>query len=129
MNLVNSLMVTKMVESAVRIISVIPNRVFAALAFLSCILLPVICFGQTASPAPQEVVKSAGRLMALLWAMVFLIIVLLGGLMILRALRRARVRSLRQRSAPTDATDVWAMHKLPEELEREYRDPESNNEL
>ncbi len=71
-----------------------------------------LVIGQAASP-PRTAVESAHGAIMLLWIAIVLIFVVLGGLSILRMLRRARERHLRKRQEPTDATDVWQMHKLP----------------
>ena len=50
---------------------------------------------------------------------VLVLVCLFGGYVLLRAARRYRAAVVRKRAPPSDARDLWAMHKLPPELEDE----------
>ncbi len=53
----------------------------------------------------------------LLYLLIFVLVFLLATYAFLRASRRFRKSLAKQRPDRTDAGDVWAMHKVPEELE------------
>ena len=53
----------------------------------------------------------------LLALLIFVLVFLLATLAIIRASRRFRESLAKQKPEHTDAGDVWAMHKVPEELE------------
>jgi len=54
----------------------------------------------------------------LLLVMLFLaLVVFVGSYVLVRAVRRFRGNLRRQRPAPTASEDVWAMHRLPEDVD------------
>ena len=55
----------------------------------------------------------------LLWASLLLMVIFLTGLFILRSMRRARQRLLRPPAEPTEWSDAWQMHRLPEDTPAE----------
>ncbi len=61
----------------------------------------------------------------LLYLLIFVLVFLLATYAILRASRRFRESLAKQKPERTDAGDVWAMHKLPEELENDDEDAAS----
>jgi len=58
--------------------------------------------------------------LALAVSLVLVLLVLFGSYALVRAARRHRAALERRRAAPTDTTDVWAMHRLPEGAEDEW---------
>jgi hypothetical protein len=66
--------------------------------------------------------------MFLLYLLIFVLVFLLGTYAFLRASRRFRDSLARQKPERTDAGDVWAMHKLPEELEPPDENAASDDE-
>ncbi len=71
--------------------------------------------------------KTDARAMAifLLYLLMFVLVFLVATYAILRASRRFRRSLAKQKPEHTDAGDVWAMHKLPEELEPDNEDAAS----
>ena len=55
--------------------------------------------------------------MILLYLLIFVLVFLVATYAILRASRRFRESLAKQKPEHTDASDVWAMHKVPRELE------------
>lgn len=53
--------------------------------------------------------------MLLLVVMTVVMTLLVGGFVIVRAMRRHRIYLSHQRPPPTDASDVWSMHRLPDD--------------
>ena len=70
---------------------------------------------ESSSPPPTEALESARSLVKLLWAIVLLAIIFLTGLLILRSMRRTRQRLSRPPAKPTECSDAWQMHRLPED--------------
>ena len=68
--------------------------------------------GNTASDQPDS--RTVHRLTLLLAATLIVVVVVMLGLILLRSMRRWRERVLRERPRPTPTTDVWSMHRLPE---------------
>ena len=58
----------------------------------------------------------------LLYLLIFVLVFLVATYAILRASRRFRESLAKQKPKRTDAGDVWAMHKVPEELETDGED-------
>ena len=58
----------------------------------------------------------AARALAMLFLVVLTVAVTLfvGGLVVVRAMRRHRIYLSHQRPPPTDASDVWSMHRTPD---------------
>ncbi len=80
--------------------------------------IPLVALAQqpaTTSADPKRPVAGYAMLMMIL---LLLIVVLVFGWFLMRSLQRSRGRMARKRSEATDATDVWAMHKLPEDDEK-----------
>ena len=61
----------------------------------------------------------------LLYLLIFVLVFLLATYAIIRASRRFRESLAKQKHKHTDASDVWAMHKVPEELETDDEDAAS----
>ncbi len=61
----------------------------------------------------------------LLYLLIFVLVFLVATYAILRASRRFRESLAKQKPEHTDAGDVWAMHKVPEELETDDEDAAS----
>jgi len=69
--------------------------------------------------------KVAGALsFVLLVIFILALLVLLVTFVCVRTLRRQRRMAQRKRAKPTEAEDVWAMHKLPEDAEDYLADPD-----
>lgn len=82
--------------------------------------LSVVVAAQT-----PESEKVAGVLsLVLLVIFVLALLVLLVTFICVRAARRQRRMAQRRRAKPTEADDVWAMHKLPEGAEDHLDDPD-----
>ncbi len=58
----------------------------------------------------------------LLYLLIFVLVFLVATYAILRASRRFRESLALRKTEHTDADDVWAMHKLPEELDTDDED-------
>ena len=85
---------------------------------------------QQGSPVSSEALESIPRdaralAMNLLALLIFVLVFLLASYVILRASRRFRESLAKQKPERTDASDVWAMHKLPKELEADDEDAAS----
>ncbi len=61
----------------------------------------------------------------MLYLLIFVLVFLLATYVILRASRRFRESLAKQKPEHTDASDVWAMHKVPKELETDDEDAAS----
>jgi alpha-beta hydrolase superfamily lysophospholipase len=90
----------------------------------------VVALGATPrpSPSPREVAHVARWLTLVLFALILTVVVFLLGMFILRGIQRARERLTRQSPKPTDASDVWLMHKLPED-DANHDDVGKDNDL
>ncbi len=64
----------------------------------------------------------------LLWGMILLLILLVGSLAIVISLRHFKASLADGRSEPTPVDDVWAMHRLPPELEELEDDDPADGE-
>ena len=90
---------------------------------------------QQSSPVSSEALESPlpsdARAMAmfLLLLLIFVLVFLLATYTILRASRRFRESLAKQKPESTDASDVWAMHKVPEELEADDEDAASGDDI
>ncbi len=73
-------------------------------------IAPVVVIAQ-ASGGDRKSVAGYALLMLIL---LLLIIALVFGWFLMRSLQRSRKRLGRKPMKPTDATDVWSMHKPPE---------------
>lgn len=61
-------------------------------------------------------IQAARALPMLLFVVLTVVITLLvGGLVIVRAMRRHRIYLSHERPAPTEASDVWSMHRAPDD--------------
>ena len=69
--------------------------------------------------APSEPAETDARALAffLLYLLIFVLVFLLATYAFLRASRRFRKSLAKQKADRTDVGDVWAMHKVPKELE------------
>ena len=68
--------------------------------------------------APESSTADArGLAMLLLYLLIFVVVFLFATYAILRASRRFRESLSMRKPERTDASDVWAMHKVPEELD------------
>lgn len=75
----------------------------------------------------SEATKADARALAifLLYLLIFVLVFLFASYAILRASRRFRESLTRRRPEATNASDVWAMHELPKELEPDGEDAAS----
>ncbi len=62
----------------------------------------------------------------LLYLLIFVLVFLVATYAILRASRRYRESLAKRKPEHTDAGDVWAMHKVPEELDPDDEDAASD---
>ncbi|NOX59210.1 MAG: hypothetical protein GXP29_10180 [Planctomycetes bacterium] len=86
------------------------RAVFAVSAIASW---PCIASAQgTGGNAPTDE-GTVARLSLALMLLFLAVLILTMGWFLMRALQRSRKRLFRERAEPTDATDVWSMHKLP----------------
>lgn len=75
------------------------------------------------APASESAEINARALaMGLLYLLIFVLVFLVATYAILRASRRFRESLAKQKPEHTDAGDVWAMHKVPKELETDDDD-------
>ncbi len=78
------------------------------------------------APATESAETDARTLaFFLLYLLIFVLVFLVATYAILRASRRFRKSLAKQKPEHTDAGDVWAMHKLPEDLEADDEDAAS----
>ncbi len=85
------------------------------IAFVQSIALPLAALGQA-----DDRGKAAGALsLFLLVGIVLLLVFVVGAVVLVWTARRRHAFAGRQRSAPTPAEDVWAMHKLPDDVDRD----------
>ncbi len=77
--------------------------------------------------ALSETVEIDARALAifLLYLLIFVLVFLAATYAIIRASRRFRESLAKEKPERTDAGDVWAMHKLPEDLEADDEDAAS----
>jgi hypothetical protein len=87
----------------------------------SHLIVPAVACGALLA-ATENAVPAARALARLLLLILLLTIIVLTGLMVIRSMRWARQRILRRRAEPTDASDVWSMHRLPDEASEESDD-------
>ena len=66
--------------------------------------------------AAGDAVPRARALAHWLLLILLITIIALTGFMVIRSTRWMRDRVTRRKPKPTDATDVWAMHRLPDEM-------------
>ena len=89
------------------------------------LLLPELLVGaawlarQPSPPAEPSDGDAKALATVLVYLLIMVVVFMLGSYAIMRASRRFRGSLSRTRAEPTDAGDVWAMHKVPEELELE----------
>jgi hypothetical protein len=69
-----------------------------------------------AAPA-EPASRSVHRLTLLLSATLIVVVVVMLGLILLRSLRRWREHVLREPPRPTPTSDVWSMHRLPDDVD------------
>ncbi len=82
--------------------------------------------GAPASESAEIVDPTLAKyLLYLLYLLSFVLVFLFGTYAILRASRKSRESLAKQKPEHTDAGDVWAMHKLPKELETDDADAAS----
>lgn len=90
---------------------------------------PVIAaVGEQRPAAPQEVSEKAQRLVLLVGVTTLLLAFMFVGVILIRALRHVRQQALRTSPPATDASDVWAMHRLPEDAVEGADDRESDTD-
>lgn len=86
------------------------------MATLSICASPVLAaVGEQTKVVPQQVSDKAQRLVLLVGVTTLLLAFLFVGVVLIRALRHVRQQAMRPTPAPTDASDVWAMHRLPDD--------------
>ncbi len=93
-------------------------------ATLACPLIALAQESATKNPASNRPVAGYAMLMMIL---LLLIVILMFGWFLMRSLQRSRKRQARKQPVATDATDVWAMHKLPDS-EDESPDSDANDD-
>ncbi len=82
--------------------------------------------GPDGAPASEPAEIDARALaIFLLYLLLFVLVFLVATYAFLRASRRFRKSLAKQKPERTDAGDVWAMHKLPKELEPDDEDAAS----
>ncbi len=85
------------------------------IAFAQSIAPPLAAFEQAAERG-----KAAGALsLFVLVGVVLLLVFLVGAVVLVWTARRRRAFAGRRRPTPTPAEDVWAMHKLPDDTDRD----------
>ena len=86
--------------------------VHALFTFTAIKALMLLQDRSSSEPDPQALVDT---LPSLLYGLLLLLVILVfGGYAIVLALRRFRDTINVRRPTPTDITDIWSMHKLPE---------------
>lgn len=75
---------------------------------------------EAAEAPPQAEVQVLANL--LYYLLILVVVFLFGSYAVLRASRRFKNSLASRERSPSDSSDVWAMHKAPEELEIEEDD-------
>ncbi len=102
------------------------HRVLAVNIRLAFILQHNAPDGASASESAEVVDPTLAKYMLyLLYLLIFVLVFLFATYAILRASRRFRESLAKQKPEHTDAGDVWATHKLPEELDPDAEDAAS----
>ena len=102
------------------------HRVLAVNIRLAFILQQNTPDGAPASGSAEVDDRTLAKYMLyLLYLLIFVLVFLFATYAILRASRRFRKSLAKQKPEHTDAGDVWAMHKLPKELETDDEDAAS----
>ena len=78
--------------------------------------VPISVEEAESKPSGPNVVRTLP--LALLALLLLVLVFLLGSFLVVRAGRHYRTALSRKRAPPTAMEDVWAMHKLPPELEQ-----------
>lgn len=105
------------------------RRVAAGFAVLAMLASPVIAAtGEHDKALPQEVSDKAQRLVLLVGVTTLLLAFMFVGVVLIRALRHVRQQALRTSPTPTDVSDVWAMHRLPEGAVEPFDDGNSDSD-
>jgi hypothetical protein len=73
----------------------------------------------------QEQRLQAARALPMLLLFIFFVVltILVGSFVIVRAIRRHRVAMEHQRPPPTDSSDVWSRHRVPDYDDEDDYDP------
>lgn len=88
-------------------------------------LLPRVLAGaawlaqEPAPPAEPSGEDAKTLATVLVYLLILVVVFMFGSYAIMRASRRFRGSLSRRKADPTEAADVWAMHKVPEDLELE----------
>lgn len=93
-------------------------------AWAALAMFPAVAFAQASGSVASDEQRSGAGFALLLLILLLLIVVLVFGWFFMRAMQRSRKRLGHTRPEPTDATDVWSMHKLPES---DVEDADSGN--
>ena len=78
------------------------------------LLCPIAVLAQESSGAAAGENRPVAGYAMLMMILLLMIVIMVFGWFLMRSLHRSRKRLGRSRLEPTDATDVWSMHKLPE---------------
>lgn len=95
------------------------------------LLLPRLLAGaawlaqEPAPPAESSGEDAKTLATVLVYLLILVVVFMFGSYAIMRASRRFRGALSRRKADPTEAGDVWAMHKVPENLELEDEPDES----
>ncbi len=81
----------------------------------AALIFPVAVFAQGASKTTTGGNRPVAGYAMLMMILLLLIVIMVFGWFLMRSLQRSRQRLGRHQNKATDATDVWAMHKLPGE--------------
>jgi hypothetical protein len=90
-------------------------RVVALLVSVWMWATPVLAAVGEQVAEPQQVSQKAQRLVLLVGVTTLLLAFLFVGVILIRALRHVRQEALRKETSPTDASDVWVMHRVPDD--------------
>jgi heme/copper-type cytochrome/quinol oxidase subunit 2 len=85
-----------------------------AATFGGAFMFPVVALAQESSGATDVQKRPVAGYAMLMMILLLMIVILVFGWFLMRSLQLARKRLGHVQPEATDATDVWAMHKLPE---------------
>ncbi len=96
----------------------------------AALLHPVAVLAQSASKTATGENRPVAGYAMLMMILLLLIVIMVFGWFLMRSLQRSRQRLGRQQSKATDATDVWAMHKLPgeDDVDDEFGDGDDDDD-
>ncbi len=92
------------------------------MSYVLCQLNVGVVGQMAAAEASESAFTKAWQLYLLVLLLVIILLVAVIGFGLLRSTRRLKEHITREPADPTDASDVWAMHKLPDDYDEERQE-------